>query len=55
MAWVPPGFGHGFLVLSGTVDVMYKVTALRHEAGERCLLSPKDAEATALGGAEVYE
>ncbi len=77
MAWVPPGFGHGFLVLSGTVDVIYKVTALRHEAGERCLLwndpaigiewplsrldgappllSPKDAEATALGDAEVYE
>ena len=24
--WVPPGFGHGFLVLSGTADVLYKST-----------------------------
>lgn len=38
IAWIPPGFAHGFLVLSESVDVMYKVTALRHEAGERCLL-----------------
>jgi dTDP-4-dehydrorhamnose 3,5-epimerase len=22
--WVPPGFGHGFLVLSGSADVLYK-------------------------------
>ncbi len=37
-AWIPPGFGHGFLVLSSFADVFYKVTAPRHEAGERCLL-----------------
>lgn len=36
-AWIPPGFGHGFLVLSASADVIYKVTALRHEPGERCL------------------
>ena len=24
--WVPPGFGHGFLVLSGSADVLYKAT-----------------------------
>ena len=24
--WIPPGFGHGFLVLSGTADVLYKAT-----------------------------
>ena len=24
--WVPPGFGHGFLVLSDTADVLYKAT-----------------------------
>ena len=24
--WVPPGFAHGFLVLSGSADVLYKVT-----------------------------
>lgn len=35
-AWIPTGFGHGFLVLSESADVSYKVTAFRHEAGERC-------------------
>jgi len=24
--WIPPGFGHGFLVLSETADVLYKST-----------------------------
>ena len=24
--WVPPGFAHGFLVLSGTADFLYKTT-----------------------------
>jgi dTDP-4-dehydrorhamnose 3,5-epimerase len=27
MLWVPPGFAHGFLVLSDEADVLYKVTA----------------------------
>ena len=27
MLWVPPGFAHGFCVLSDTADVLYKVTA----------------------------
>jgi dTDP-4-dehydrorhamnose 3,5-epimerase len=27
MLWVPPGFGHGFLVLSDTADFLYKTTA----------------------------
>lgn len=27
MMWVPPGFGHGFLVLSEMADFMYKTTA----------------------------
>jgi dTDP-4-dehydrorhamnose 3,5-epimerase len=27
MMWVPPGFGHGFLVLSETADFLYKTTA----------------------------
>jgi len=26
MLWVPPGFGHGFLVLSATADFLYKTT-----------------------------
>jgi dTDP-4-dehydrorhamnose 3,5-epimerase len=25
--WIPPGFAHGFLVLSDTVDFLYKTTA----------------------------
>lgn len=27
MLWVPPGFGHGFLVLSESADFLYKTTA----------------------------
>lgn len=27
MLWVPPGFGHGFLVLTGSADFLYKTTA----------------------------
>lgn len=26
MLWIPPGFGHGFLVLSDGADVIYKAT-----------------------------
>lgn len=26
MLWIPPGFGHGFLVLSGSADFLYKTT-----------------------------
>ena len=28
MLWVPPGFGHGFVVLSEFADFLYKTTAL---------------------------
>jgi len=35
--WIPPGFAHGFLVLSERADVLYKVTA-HHEPGDcHCL------------------
>jgi len=27
MLWIPPGLGHGFLVLSDTADFLYKTTA----------------------------
>lgn len=27
MLWIPPGFAHGFLVLSDTADFLYKTTA----------------------------
>jgi dTDP-4-dehydrorhamnose 3,5-epimerase len=32
--WVPPGFAHGFCVLSETADVLYKCTALYDPADE---------------------
>lgn len=30
MLWVPPGFGHGFLVLEDDTDLVYKVTDYYH-------------------------
>ncbi len=36
--WVPPGFAHGFLSLSDTSDVLYKVSGLWNRACERSLL-----------------
>jgi dTDP-4-dehydrorhamnose 3,5-epimerase len=35
--WVPPGFAHGFLVLTETADVLYKVTDYHAPRHERCL------------------
>lgn len=35
MLWVPPGFGHGFLVLSDTADFLYKTTAYYAPEWER--------------------
>jgi dTDP-4-dehydrorhamnose 3,5-epimerase len=35
--WVPPGFGHGFLVLSESADFLYKTTDYYAPAHERCL------------------
>jgi dTDP-4-dehydrorhamnose 3,5-epimerase len=36
--WTPPGFAHGFLVLSDAADVAYKVTALYAPTDERSIL-----------------
>jgi dTDP-4-dehydrorhamnose 3,5-epimerase len=36
--WVPPGFAHGFLVLSDTADFLYKVTDTYAPQHERCIL-----------------
>ena len=33
--WIPPGFAHGFYVLSEIADVMYKCTALYDGADDR--------------------
>ncbi len=37
MLYVPPGFAHGFLVLSETADFLYKCTTLWHQASDRSL------------------
>jgi dTDP-4-dehydrorhamnose 3,5-epimerase len=36
--WIPPGFGHGFLVLSDFAEVSYKATELYAPAHERSIL-----------------
>lgn len=35
--WVPPGFAHGFLVLSESADVLYKTTDYYAPEHERCI------------------
>ena len=37
MAWIPPGFAHGFLVLSEYAEVLYKATDYYAPDHERCL------------------
>ncbi len=35
--WVPPGFAHGFVVLSATADFLYKTTDYYAPTHERCI------------------
>ncbi len=35
--WIPEGFGHGFVVLSETANVLYKTTRSYLPTGERCV------------------
>jgi dTDP-4-dehydrorhamnose 3,5-epimerase len=35
--WVPPGFAHGFVVLSETAEFLYKTTDYWHPEHERSL------------------
>ncbi len=36
--WIPSGFAHGFLTLSGTAEFLYKTTDYWHAASEQCIL-----------------
>ena len=36
--WVPPGFAHGFLVLSESADFLYKTTGYYAPQFERCIV-----------------
>jgi dTDP-4-dehydrorhamnose 3,5-epimerase len=38
MQWIPPGFGHGFVVTSESAEVLYKTTDYWAPAHERCIL-----------------
>jgi dTDP-4-dehydrorhamnose 3,5-epimerase len=38
MVWVPPGFAHGFLVLSDSADFLYKTTDYWYPEHERSVL-----------------
>jgi dTDP-4-dehydrorhamnose 3,5-epimerase len=53
--WVPAGFAHGFLVLSESADVLYKVTDYYAPADERCLIwnDPAIGIAWPLDGAPI--
>ena len=35
--WIPPGFAHGFLVLSATAEVIYKTTDYYYPQGDRTI------------------
>ena len=35
--WIPPGFGHGFFVLSDSADFLYKATEYWMPAFDRCI------------------
>jgi dTDP-4-dehydrorhamnose 3,5-epimerase len=37
MLWIPPGFAHGFLVLSDSADFLYKTTDYWAPQHERCV------------------
>ena len=38
IAWIPPGFAHGFLVLSEVAEFLYKTTDYWAQEYERCIL-----------------
>ena len=36
--WIPPGFAHGFLVLSESAEFLYKTTDYWHAPSEQCIV-----------------
>jgi dTDP-4-dehydrorhamnose 3,5-epimerase len=36
--WIPPGFAHGFFVLSDSANVLYKTTDYYAPSAERCII-----------------
>jgi len=38
MLWIPPGFAHGFLVISDAAEFLYKATDYYYPEHERTLL-----------------
>jgi dTDP-4-dehydrorhamnose 3,5-epimerase len=36
--WIPPGFAHGFLVLSDEAEFLYKTTDYWHAESEQCIV-----------------
>ena len=52
MLWIPPGFAHGFLVVSDTAEFLYKTTDYWYPEHERTLLwnDPALGIAWPLGG-----
>jgi dTDP-4-dehydrorhamnose 3,5-epimerase len=55
MLWVPPGFAHGFLVVSEEAEVLYKATDYYAPEHERTLLwnDPKVGVRWPLAGEPV--
>jgi len=55
MAWIPPGFAHGFYVLSDVAEFLYKTTDYWYPEHERTLAwdDPRLAIAWPLGGEPV--
>lgn len=38
MLWIPPGFAHGFMVVSETSDFLYKTTSFYDAPSDRCIV-----------------
>jgi len=53
--WIPPGFAHGFLVLTDSADFLYKTTDYYAPEHERCIVwnDPAIGIAWPLAGAPV--